>query len=276
MDLDMYKHPTTSENIEKLKTFGYKLIEPVEGELASGLKGVGRLEEPEVIYEIIQNDLKTNSPLSGTKVMVSAGPTYEAIDPVRFIGNHSSGKMGFELALAFANNGAEVDLVLGPSAVEVDHPMIHVTNVTSAEEMHEACTSIFPDSKIGIMSAAVADFTPAEPSAKKIKKDIGIQRIELKPTKDILSELGKIKNDDQILVGFALETDDEVSNAEKKLKTKNLDFIVLNSLKDEGAGFGHSTNKVTIFSSKGEKEDFPLKSKKEVATDILNTIIKYI
>ena len=272
MDLDMYKHPTTTNNISILKSFGYKLIEPVEGELASGLRGVGRLEEPENIIEILKDDLGQSLTFSGKEVLVSAGPTHEPIDPVRFIGNHSSGKMGIEIALAFAEQGASVSLVLGPSNIDVEHPLIHVIRVTTAAEMFDQCTSIFPQMDITVMSAAVADFTPEVVKDQKIKKEGELSNIRLKPTEDILAALGKMKSKDQLLVGFALETEKEIEHANKKLKNKNLDLIVLNSLQDEGAGFGYDTNKVTIFSKSGEKQVFPLKSKKEVAADILRVI----
>lgn len=269
MDLDMYKHPTTKQNISKLTSFGYKLIEPVEGELASGLKGVGRLEEPEQIVEILKGDLSASLPFAGKKVLVSAGPTHEPIDPVRFIGNHSSGKMGVEIAKAFAEQGAEVELVLGPSTIDVDDALVNVSRVTTAGEMFGLCTSKYPKCDIAVMTAAVADFTPAKPEKNKIKKEQGLTSIPLTRTKDILSELGKMKSSKQLLVGFALESDNEEENALKKLKNKNLDLIVLNSVKDKGAGFGHETNKITIFSKDGNSKAYDLKLKKEVAKDIL-------
>ena len=274
MDLDMYKHPTTKNNINTLKSFGYKLIEPVEGELASGLKGVGRLEEPENIVDMLKEDLFESSLFSGKKVLVSAGPTHEPIDPVRFIGNHSSGKMGIEIALAFADQGAAVTLVLGPSFIKIEHPLVEVIRVTTAGEMFQECTSRFSKMDITVMSAAVADFTPEKVEVQKIKKVDTLSTISLKPTKDILAELGKMKSKNQFLVGFALETEKEIEHANKKLKNKNLDLIVLNSLQDEGAGFGHETNKITILSKNGEKQVFPLKSKSEVAVDILHFINK--
>ncbi len=272
MDLDMYQHPSTSRNIKTLQSYGYRLIEPAEGELASGLKGMGRLEEPEIILEIIKDDLGKEAQFKGKKVLVTAGPTYEPIDPVRFIGNHSSGKMGAELAIELADKGAKVRLVLGPSQVNINHPFIKVTEVTTAEEMFNACISIFPECHLAILSAAVADFTPAKVSSVKIKKDGALSNIEIKPTKDILAELGKTKKDDQVLIGFALETNNPLENARKKLENKNLDFIVLNSLADDGAGFGYDTNKITILSKDGNEKSYPLKSKKEVATDIVNEI----
>lgn len=276
MDLDMYKHPTTTENIKKLQSFGYKLIKPVEGELASGLRGCGRLEEPENIFSNIVECFNNTLPFAGKKVLVTAGPTYERIDPVRFIGNFSSGKMGAEIAIAMANQGAEVNLILGPSDIKFDNSDIRITNVITAAEMHHHCLSHFPDSDIIIMSAAVADFTPKDTIEKKIKKEDGLNTISLVPTIDILSELGKSKTGKQILVGFALETDNEKLNAKKKLSNKNLDIIVMNSLNDEGAGFSHNTNKVTIFTKLGEELYFDLKSKSEVAFDLLKVVENYI
>ncbi len=272
MDLDMYRHPATEENISKLKSFGYQMIESAEGELASGLKGMGRLEEPEKIFEIIRDVLVPQSVLRNKKVLVTAGPTYEPVDPVRFIGNFSSGKMGVEIARAFAASGAEVNLVLGPSEIAVDDPAIHVSRVTTAEEMYNRCMEFFPGSDITVMAAAVADYTPAKPAAQKMKKSKGNITIGMKPTKDILAMMGSQKKPGQILVGFALETDNEKNNALKKLKNKNLDLIVLNSMKDEGAGFGHATNKVLLIPAKGTEKEFPLKSKREVARDILAEI----
>ena len=272
MDLDMYKHPTTTANIKTLQSFDYQLIEPVEGELASGLKGFGRLEEPELIFEIIKKKLAPNNAFRRKKVLVTAGPTYEPIDPVRFIGNHSSGKMGIEIALAFAQKGTNVELVLGPSSIEVKHPLIRVSKVVTAAEMYAQSTSIFPDCDMAVMTAAVADFSPLNPAREKIKKESGPDTIQLQATKDILAELGKMKTKNQLLIGFALETENEGSNALKKLNAKNLDMIVLNSLKDKGAGFGHPTNKISILFKSGKKTDFALKSKKEVAKDILSAI----
>lgn len=276
MDLDMYKHPTTSENIRKLQSFGHRLIKPVEGELASGLKGCGRLEEPEIIVGHIENHFNESLHFSGKKVMVSAGPTYEAIDPVRFIGNHSSGKMGVEIAMAFAKQGADVDLIIGPTCIDINNKQINVVKVTTAAEMHVECLKSFPDADIAIMSAAVADFTPDTVEQHKIKKEDGLHSIKLKPTVDILADLGRKKKDGQLLVGFALETDDGQVNAGKKLINKNLDIIVLNSLTDAGAGFGHDTNKVTILTKNGDELIFGLKPKREVALDLLSVVRKYI
>ncbi len=274
MDLDMYKHPTTSENIIKLQSFGYKLIKPVSGELASGLKGCGRLEEPNVIVDIIVDTLKDSLNFSGKKVMITAGPTYEAIDPVRFIGNHSSGKMGIEIANAFAEQGAKVDLILGPSNNNPEHNNVSVINVTSAEDMYNECVEHFNNADILIMAAAVADFTPEVVAKNKIKKEKGIASINLKPTVDIIAHLGKIKKENQILVGFALETNNELENARKKLVNKNLDVIVLNSLVDAGAGFGHDTNKVTILTKNGNELFYELKPKHDVAIDLLTVLEK--
>ena len=276
MDLDMYKHPSTDENIKKLITFGYKLIEPVEGELASGLKGVGRLEEPEIILNVLNDKFAESDILKGKRVLITAGPTHEPIDPVRFIGNHSTGKMGIELARAFANKGASVSLVLGPSGLRVDDPNIELHRVQTADEMYERCIEIFPSVNIAVLSAAVADFKPAKPVSKKIKKEKSLSTIKLEPTPDILAELGKQKKKNQWLVGFALETDNEESNAIKKLNNKNLDMIVLNSLNDEGAGFGTATNKVTLFTKDSSKTEFPLQTKDKVARDIVDQIITFL
>ena len=268
MDLDMYRHQTTQNNIRTLQSFGYHLIEPAEGELASGLKGVGRLEEPEVIFSVISEALSPASPLRGKKVLVSAGPTYEPIDPVRFIGNRSSGLMGIELAKAFADKGAQVQLVLGPSKYEIAYPSVKVFRVETAEEMHRQITSLFDEADITVMAAAVADFTPEKSRNEKIKKEEGMDSIKLMPTKDILKELGTKKRDHQILVGFALETENETQNALKKLSFKNLDMIVLNSLKDEGAGFEYETNKVKLLTP-GKEFEISLKPKSEIAKDIV-------
>ncbi len=273
MDLDMFKHPSTKSNVQTLQSFGYTLIKPTEGELASGLSGFGRLEEPEVIFSILKDTLASKSSLlNKKKILLSAGPTFEPIDPVRYIGNRSSGLMGIELALAFAEKGADVNLVLGPSKFKVDHPSVTVINVTTADEMHNAINELFNDSYITIMAAAVADFTPKKIEKEKIKKEQGINTIELKPTNDILKELGAKKGNNQILVGFSLETENETENATKKLKAKNLDLIVLNSLKDEGAGFEFKTNKVSLISNDNEIIELPLKLKSEIAKDIVNYI----
>lgn len=274
MDLDMFKHPTTTANIQKLQSFGYKLIKPVSGELASGLKGCGRLEEPENIVSIIEKFFDSQKRFLGKKIMITAGPTYEAIDPVRFIGNHSSGKMGIEIAKEFARQGAEVNLILGPVSNNVAHSGVNVINVVSASDMHTQCLNYFNDSDITIMAAAVADFTPDEVATGKIKKENGMDSIKLVPTIDILAKLGNLKHDKQLLVGFALETDNELANAKRKLSNKNLDVIVLNSLNDVGAGFGHDTNKVSIITKSGDNFSFELKTKHEVAVDLLAVIDK--
>ncbi len=276
MDLDMLKHPATQKNIDKLKSFGNIIIPPGTGELASGLHGEGRLAEPEQILNFVEDFFSRKKKLSDKKILISAGPTYEAIDPVRFIGNHSSGKMGVALAEEAAKEGAEVFLVIGPSSEKTNHPNIMRTDVTSAKEMYEACTALFKKTDIAIMSAAVADYRPAKPSPVKIKKKDTVLKIELEPTQDILAQLGKTKKKNQIVVGFALETNNEVENAKKKLKSKNLDFIVLNSLQDKKAGFRHNTNKISIIDSNNKISNFELKTKEEVAHDIIAHLIKKI
>lgn len=272
MDLDMYKHPSTKKNLDTLQTFGHTIIDAQEGELASGLFGKGRMEEPELIFEKINDHFQTSKRLSGKKVLITAGPTYEQIDPVRFIGNHSSGKMGIALAEQALKLGADVTLVLGPSDIEINHS-INVINIRSAQEMYEAVHKYVIESNIIIMAAAVADYTPKEVSQSKIKKKTDSLEIELVPTKDILKSVGAIKKKHQILVGFALETDDEQANAKKKLESKNLDFIVLNSLNDEKAGFGFETNKITIIDKNNNIKDYELKTKTKVAQDIFDKII---
>lgn len=273
MDLDMYKHPTTSANIKKLKNFGNLLIEPEEGELASGLYGAGRMQEPEKIIDILAAFFKKKKDFENQHILISAGPTYELIDPVRFIGNFSSGRMGYALAEEFARRGAVVTLISGPVNIQASHEKISVINVVSANEMYNACMSVFPDSRVAVMSAAVADFTPSNVHKQKVKKHLENEwEIRLKKTKDILKEMGNRKKPGQILVGFALETDDELDNALSKLENKNLDLIVLNSLKDKGAGFGGNTNKVTFIDKNKNTEKFSLKSKTEVAADIANKI----
>lgn len=272
MDLDMYKHPATQKNIAQLIAFGLTLIEPRAGELASGLIGTGRMEEPENILKTIKAFFLTGNLLHKKKILITAGPTFEPIDPVRFIGNYSSGLMGFSLAHEAALRGAQVTLVSGPTHLTMDHPAVHLINVTTAQEMYEQTTTHFPHHDITIMSAAVADFTPASPASKKIKKTDEVPVIELKPTKDILAELGKMKTKNQFLAGFALETDNELENARKKLNTKNLDLIVLNSLQEKGAGFGVNTNRITIIDREGNLTGYPLKPKTAVASDILDKI----
>ncbi len=271
MDLDMYKHPSTDQTFKKLQEFGNIMIPAESGELASGLVGQGRMAEPETIVDFLEKDIVSKLPLKGQKVLITAGPTYEAIDPVRFIGNHSSGRMGIELAKAAANLGAQVNLVLGPSALKVEHSFINVIHVTSAQSMYEAVVSKFNDCDIAIASAAVADYRPKTVSDQKIKKADTSFSIELERTQDILKWMGGEKKN-QFLVGFALETENEEENAKKKLKKKNLDLIVLNSLNDKGAGFKGQTNKVSLINHKLEIKAFQLKTKAEVAQDIFNEI----
>lgn len=272
MDLDMYQHPSTKENIEKLQSFGNICIPATSGFLASGLEGEGRMAEPEDIVQFIEADLLSKLPLKNKKVLITAGPTYEAIDPVRFIGNHSSGKMGFELANRAAQLGAQVILISGPSNEKISHSFIKRIDVVSADEMYHATHKSFEDADIVIMAAAVADYKPVEVSNQKIKKSAANLTINLVPTQDILASLGG-KKTKQFIVGFALETNNEVENAEKKLVAKNLDLIVLNSLNDEGAGFQKSTNKITIIDKFKKKSEFSLKSKAAVAQDIFDVII---
>jgi phosphopantothenoylcysteine decarboxylase/phosphopantothenate--cysteine ligase len=276
MDLDMWKHPATQQNIQQLQGFGNIMIPPGSGELASGLYGEGRMAEPEEIVGFLTADIKKRLPLVNLKILVTAGPTHEAIDPVRFIGNHSSGKMGFAIADQFAVMGAEVILVTGPTSQSSRQSGISRVDVTSAADMLEACLLYYKDVKACIMSAAVADFTPVNVSAQKIKKQDKDINIELKKTTDILKTLGEQKQKGQILVGFALETNDEEKNAIDKLQKKNLDFIVLNSLNDEGAGFKTDTNKITIIDYKLKKTTFELKDKNEVAKDICNKVAELI
>jgi phosphopantothenoylcysteine decarboxylase/phosphopantothenate--cysteine ligase len=274
MDLDMYKHPSTKENIEKLVSFGNIIIYPGSGELASGLEGEGRLAEPEEIIEFITQDLRAKQPLYGKKILVTAGPTHEALDPVRYLGNRSTGKMGFSLAKKASELGAEVTLISGPVSLATPNPSIERINVISAQEMFEAVSAQFEHQHIVIMAAAVADYTPASFSQSKMKKKDGELSIELKRTQDILAHLGQHKQN-QILVGFALETNNERENAQGKLERKNLDFIVLNSLNDEGAGFAGDSNKVSILSKNNKSIDFELKSKEDVSVDILNYLIQH-
>jgi phosphopantothenoylcysteine decarboxylase/phosphopantothenate--cysteine ligase len=276
MDLDMWKHESTLENVGRIQSFGNILIKPGTGELASGLQGEGRMAEPEEIVAFLEADVKSKLPLAGQKVMVTAGPTYEAIDPVRFIGNHSSGKMGFAIADTLAALGADVVLVAGPTAQISKQRSIKRVDVVSASDMLVACGHYYSQVKACIMSAAVADYTPVNVADKKIKKQGDNLDIELKATTDILKTLGSKKRDDQILVGFALETNDEEQNAINKLKTKNLDFIVLNSLNDTGAGFKGDTNKITIIDRDLQKTTYGLKTKDEVARDICDKLIELI
>ena len=275
MDLDMWKHPSTKSNIQKLKSYGNTIIPVGDGELASGLSGEGRMAEPEEIIDFLSSSFSKGLDLEGKKVLITAGPTYEAIDPVRFIGNRSSGKMGVALAEACANRGAKVELVLGPSKLSVSHPNINCIRVQSAEDMYQAATGVFNSCDAAIMAAAVADYTPKTVSDIKIKKKEGDLNIPLERTKDIAGYLGSVKKN-QVLIGFALETNDEIANANRKLQKKNLDFIVLNSLNDKGAGFQHDTNKIKIIKKSGESLEFELKQKTEVAEDIINELVKLV
>lgn len=274
MDLDMYAHNANQENLKILKSFGHQVLPVGEGFLASGLHGKGRMLSPEEIVDFIEKDLEKSLPLYGKKILITAGPTYEAIDPVRFIGNHSSGKMGFELAKEASKLGAEVLLVTGPTALELKDNRIDVRRVTSASEMFEVVMENYSDTQIAIAAAAVADFKPDNSHAQKIKKETDFNTINLVPTKDILATMGKEKKD-QFLVGFALETENELKNAIKKLKTKNLNAIVLNSLNDKGAGFSGDQNKISFINQEGKPTDFELKSKALVAQDVFSQILKY-
>ena len=274
MDLDMWKHPATQNNLSLLDKYGNILIPPGNGELASGLVGEGRLAEPEEIIAFLQNHLNTAKPLAGKKALVTAGPTYEAIDPVRFIGNHSSGKMGYAIAEVLNQLGAQVNLVSGPTHLKASEAITTIP-VRSAQEMFNACDSKFPDADIIVMSAAVADYTPKEPANQKIKKKAEDFTIELKKTTDILGTLGQQKTNKQTLVGFALETNNELAHAQDKLARKNADFIVLNSMQDKGAGFGTDTNKITILSRNSGIKNYDLKSKQEVAKDICQIIVEH-
>ncbi len=276
MDEDMWKHPSTRANIEKIISFGNVIVPVENGELASGLYGDGRMAEPETIVRHIEKVFFLKKDLAGKKALVTAGPTYEAIDPVRFIGNHSSGKMGLALAEELFSRGAEVFLVLGPGTVDAKIPGIHLEEVETAEEMYRACIEKFSSIDIAIMAAAVADYSPANPSIEKIKKKDDSLTLELVRTKDILRELGKIKSNGQVLVGFALENRNEMEYAKNKLKEKNADMIVLNSLNDKGAGFGFETNKITIFEKNGPPIPYEQKSKQQVAKDIVDRIVKMV
>ncbi len=275
MDEDMWKHPATKANVEKLQSFGARVIPVEKGELASGLYGDGRMAEPEHIISFLEMNFFFSTELKGKKALVTAGPTYEPFDPVRFIGNRSTGKMGVAIARELAQRGAEVELVLGPASIEVNDPRIQVTRVQSAGEMYNACLEIFSSVQIAVMTAAVADYTPVSFSPEKIKKNSETFTLELSRTKDILHALGELKKPDQVLVGFALENNDETAYARKKLKSKNADMIVLNSLNDAGAGFGFDTNQVTIFERSGEEIPYGQKPKQLVAMDIVDRIIKF-
>ena len=277
MDLDMYKHPATQHNIKTLIERGCIFVAPSSGELASGLCGEGRMEEPQKIYEKIKSFFQTKQNFKGKKVLITAGPTYEAIDPVRFIGNHSSGLMGIEIARAFADQGAEVTLVLGPSNISVNKNNVNVLPVTSAKEMYDAVMAMFPKTDIAVLSAAVADFRPEMVADQKIKKnpDNDTFIIKLVKTEDILKSVGKVRTDNQTIVGFALETENGLENAKKKLHTKNIDLIVLNEMNESGVGFKTKTNKVSIITKDDNVTTYELKPKNEVALDILNAIYQY-
>lgn len=270
MDLDMFQHQTTTDNLERLCSFGHHIIEPQSGELASALIGKGRMEEPEQIMERLTAFFQGSEEQKRQRILITAGPTYERLDPVRFVGNYSTGKMGFALAESCARQGFEVELIAGPVQLQVQHPLIHRTNVESAAQMHEAATRLFPSCQAAILCAAVADFTPAAVANSKIKRETtGEWRLELVPTRDIARDLGTMKQSHQVLVGFALETDNEQNNALEKMQRKQLDCIVLNSLRDEGAGFGHDTNKVTLIDADGTQQALPLASKQQVADEII-------
>lgn len=275
MDLDMYKHKSTKASFEKLKSYGNKMIPPGTGELASGLVGEGRMAEPEDIVDFIEKDISEQLPLAGKQILITAGPTYEALDPVRFIGNHSSGKMGFEIANAAANLGAEVILITGPTHEKIKHNHVIIRPVVSAEEMYNEVHTYFLNSDIAILAAAVADYRPKKIAPQKIKKKDATFSMELEKTKDILKSLGDIKTN-QFLVGFALETNDELKHAIDKLRAKNLDLIVLNSLQDKGAGFGVSSNKVTFITASEDIIENALKSKAEVAKDLMQQILRQL
>ena len=273
MDLDMFAHPSTQKNLGTLRSYGNHIIEPTEGELASHLVGKGRMEDPENIIKVLENYFASTNELAKKKVIITAGPTYEKIDPVRFIGNYSSGKMGYALAEECAQRGAEVTLISGPVQLKTTHPRIQVIEIESAKEMYEAATQAYPQADAAILCAAVADFTPEHIAEQKIKREGDDLVIRLKPTQDIAATLGKMKKKEQLLVGFALETHNEQQNAQAKLQRKNFDFIVLNSLNDKGAGFRCDTNKITIIDKEGQ-ENYPLKTKTEVANDIINRLCK--
>ncbi len=273
MDLDMFKHESTQENLEALKVREHILIEPGTGELASGLVGKGRMAEPEEIMQALNDHFLAKAPFNGKKVVVTAGPTYEAIDAVRFIGNHSSGRMGMRIANEFSRKGAEVTLICGPTQLELQDPSVKRINIVSAADMKEQADHHFANSDIFVMSAAVADYRPKQQVQNKIKKSDQQLNIDLEPTDDILKGLGQAKKEGQLLIGFALETDNEVENARGKLARKNLDLIVLNSLNDDGAGFGHATNKISMLDRSNNLASFELKSKEKVAQDIVEKIL---
>ncbi len=274
MDLDMWKHQATLRNLKLLQSDGVGLIPVGNGELASGLVGEGRMAEPEEIVQHLTQFFNQKNDFFNKKILITAGPTYEAIDPVRFVGNRSSGKMGVAIAEEIANRGGQVELVLGPSSLKINHDNINVTRVESAQQMYEACVKYYGECQIGILSAAVADYRPSVVADQKIKKKDATLTIELEKTTDIAASLGKIKQENQLLIGFALETNDELANAQSKLERKNFDFIVLNSLRDSGAGFAGDTNKITIVHRHNKIVNFELKSKSDVAKDIVDEIFK--
>lgn len=274
MDVDMWKHPSTAKNLALLKSYGNNIVPVAHGELASGLIGKGRMAEPEDIFAFLENSFQEGQPLSGKKVLITAGPTYEPIDPVRFIGNRSSGKMGVAIAESFAKRGAEVKLVLGPSKLSPGHSNIEVIRVGTAQQMYDEAVKAFPNTNIAVMAAAVADYRPKTAALVKIKKSGDDLNIELEKTPDIAASLGKMKQDGQVIVGFALETNNEHANARKKLERKNFDFVVLNSLQDAGAGFNFDTNKITILFKDNKQKEFELKSKAEVAEDIVEEVLQ--
>lgn len=276
MDRDMWLHPSTQNNIKLLQSYGNIMIDPENGSLASGLTGIGRMAEPEHIIEKIHQDLNKTQDLKGQKMLITAGPTYEAIDPVRFIGNRSSGKMGVSLAYTAADRGAQVTLILGPSSLKVSHPNIETIRTVSAQDMYDQCIEKYESMDVAIMAAAVADYTPKTVADQKIKKKSDDLFLELKRTKDIAATLGKSKRENQLLIGFALESENEVANATSKIHRKNFDFIVLNSLKDKGAAFQHDTNKVTIIHKDNKTRSYELKSKDKVAQDIIQEIVLLI
>jgi phosphopantothenoylcysteine decarboxylase / phosphopantothenate---cysteine ligase len=274
MDEDMWLHPSTKANLAKIESYGNRVIPVEAGDLASGLQGEGRMAEPETILQFLEQNFFLSGPLSGKKALVTAGPTYEPIDPVRFIGNHSSGKMGLAIASELKKRGADVTLVMGPGSLQVSSNGLSVVNVSTAEEMYRACEQAFDQCDLAVMAAAVADYTPLHPASGKIKKKQETLNLELTRTKDILKELGSRKKKNQVLVGFALETDHETANAREKLESKGADMIILNSLRDPGAGFGYDTNKITIFEKNGQEFSFGTAPKTEIAKDIVETIIR--
>jgi phosphopantothenoylcysteine decarboxylase/phosphopantothenate--cysteine ligase len=274
MDEDMWRHPATRENLRKIASYGHKVLPVEQGELASGLYGDGRMAEPHAILQMLQAFFTSSAQLKGRKALVTAGPTYEAIDPVRFIGNHSSGKMGIALAKELQARGAEVTLVIGPSSVAFDETGLHLRRVVSAEEMLQACREVFAEMDLAIMSAAVADYTPVAKAKQKIKKGDDGMQLELKRTTDILKTLGTLKRKEQVLIGFALETENELAHAKEKLEKKNADIIVLNSLNDAGAGFALDTNRISILHRDGQVREFETKPKEQVAKDIIDTLIE--